>query len=62
MDEDWGVITAAAPVPWRAGAKLPEAALVGNLVASITVEQPATSGTARPDQLPQRLQMWRATV
>ncbi len=41
-----------------AGAELPEAALVGNLVASITIEQIATTGVARPDQLPQRFEMW----
>jgi sugar/nucleoside kinase (ribokinase family) len=41
-----------------AGAELPEAALVGNLVASITIEQIATTGVARPDQLPERLAMW----
>jgi rfaE bifunctional protein kinase chain/domain len=34
-----------------AGATLPEAALVGNLVASITVEQLGTTGTASPAQL-----------
>ncbi len=42
-----------------AGATLPEAALVGNLVASITVQQLATTGTARPDELPPRLALWR---
>jgi len=42
-----------------AGATLPEAALVGNLVASITVQQLATTGTARPDHLPARLELWR---
>jgi bifunctional ADP-heptose synthase (sugar kinase/adenylyltransferase) len=34
-----------------AGATLPEAALVGNLVASITVEQLGTTGTASPAQV-----------
>lgn len=43
-----------------AGASLPEAALVGNLVASITVQQLATTGTARPEELGPRLEMWRA--
>lgn len=43
-----------------AGASLPEAAVVGNLVASITVEQIATTGVARPEQLPPRLRLWRA--
>jgi sugar/nucleoside kinase (ribokinase family) len=41
-----------------AGADLPQAAIVGNLVASITVQQIATTGTARPDQLPPRLRRW----
>ncbi len=41
-----------------AGASLSEAALVGNLVASITVQQLATTGTARPDQLAERLGLW----
>ena len=52
--------TAGAVLALAAGAALPEAALVGNLVASITIEQLATTGTARPDQLPERLQMWRS--
>jgi rfaE bifunctional protein kinase chain/domain len=50
--------TAAAVLALASGAELPEAALVGNLVASITVQQLATTGTARPDQLPERLEMW----
>jgi bifunctional ADP-heptose synthase (sugar kinase/adenylyltransferase) len=52
--------TAGSVLALAAGAELPEAALVGNLVASITVQQLATTGTARPDQLPQRLEMWRS--
>jgi bifunctional ADP-heptose synthase (sugar kinase/adenylyltransferase) len=51
--------TAAAVLALAAGADLPEAALVGNLVASITVEQLATTGTARPDQLLGRLRLWQ---
>jgi bifunctional ADP-heptose synthase (sugar kinase/adenylyltransferase) len=51
--------TAGAVLALTAGATLPEAALVANLVASITVEQLATTGTARPDQLPERLERWR---
>ena len=51
--------TAGAVLALAAGATLPEAALVGNLVASITIQQLATTGTARPDQLPERLQIWR---
>lgn len=42
-----------------AGASYPEAALVGNLVASITIEQLSTTGTARPEELPPRLEKWR---
>ena len=52
--------TAGAVLALAAGAQLPEAALVGNLVASITVEQLATTGTARPEQLARRLQAWRS--
>ncbi len=51
-------VTAAAVLTLSAGGTLPEAALVGNLVASITVQQLATTGTARPDQLPPRLGVW----
>jgi rfaE bifunctional protein kinase chain/domain len=40
------------------GATLAEAALMGNLVASITIQQLATTGVARPRELPARLQMW----
>ena len=50
--------TAGSVLALAAGAELPEAALVGNLVASITVQQLATTGTARCDQLPDRLAMW----
>jgi bifunctional ADP-heptose synthase (sugar kinase/adenylyltransferase) len=52
--------TAGAVSALAAGATLPEAALVGNLVASITVQQLATTGTARPAELPPRLAMWQA--
>ena len=41
-----------------AGATLPEAAIVGNLVASITIQQISTTGVAHPDQLPPRLSLW----
>lgn len=51
--------TAGAVLALTAGATLAEAALVGNLVASITVQQLATTGTASPDQLRQRLLLWR---
>jgi len=50
--------TAGAVLALGAGATLPEAALIGNLVASITIEQLATTGTARPEQLPGRLRLW----
>ena len=40
--------TAGAVLALAAGAELPEAALVGNLVASITIQQLATTGTAHP--------------
>jgi rfaE bifunctional protein kinase chain/domain len=52
--------TAGAVSALAAGADLAEAALLGNLVASITVQQLATTGTARPEQLPPRLAMWQA--
>ncbi len=38
-----------------AGATLVEAALIGNLVASITIQQLGTTGAARPEQVLQRL-------
>ena len=50
--------TAGAVLALAAGATLPEAALLGNLVASITVQQLATTGTARPAELPPRLALW----
>lgn len=52
--------TAGAVLALAAGATLPEAALMGNLVASITVQQLATTGTARPDELGPRLALWQA--
>jgi bifunctional ADP-heptose synthase (sugar kinase/adenylyltransferase) len=52
--------TAGAVLALSAGANLPEAALVGNLVASITVQQLATTGTARPEQLLPRLAIWQS--
>jgi len=42
-----------------AGAKLSEAAVVANLVASITIQQLATTGVARPEQLSSRLEFWQ---
>lgn len=51
--------TAGAVLALCSGATLPQAALVGNLVASITVQQLATTGTARPEELLPRLSLWR---
>ncbi len=48
--------TAGMTLALGAGATLEEGAIVGNLVASITVQQLATTGIASPDQLYQR---WR---
>ena len=45
-----------------AGAELPEAALIGNLVASITIRQIATTGIARPEELSERLALWQQQV
>jgi len=50
--------TAGLVLALAAGATLPEAALVGNLVASITIQQLATTGTATPVQLAARLDAW----
>ena len=52
--------TAGGVLALAAGAELPEAALVGCLVASITVQQLATTGTAQRDQLPGQLELWLA--
>ncbi|MFC1543129.1 bifunctional heptose 7-phosphate kinase/heptose 1-phosphate adenyltransferase [Candidatus Neomarinimicrobiota bacterium] len=52
--------TAGAVLALASGATLPEAALLGNLVASITIQQLNTTGVARPDQLPPQLELWRA--
>ena len=51
-------VTAGAVLALAAGARLDEAAIVGNLVASITIQQLATTGTARPKQLRERLAAW----
>jgi bifunctional ADP-heptose synthase (sugar kinase/adenylyltransferase) len=50
--------TAGTVLALGAGASLPEAALVGTLVASITVQQLATTGVARPEELAPRLALW----
>lgn len=51
-------LTAGCVLALCAGANLAEAALLGNLVASITVQQLATTGTAQPQQLADRLALW----
>ena len=40
------------------GASLTEAAIVGNLVASVTIRQLGTTGTARPEQVLEALSYW----
>jgi bifunctional ADP-heptose synthase (sugar kinase/adenylyltransferase) len=50
--------TAGAVLALSSGASQVDAALVANLVASITVQQLATTGTARPVELGPRLEMW----
>ena len=52
-------VTAGTVLAMCAGAELPEAAIVGNLVASITVQQLAVTGTAGPEELGPRLEVWR---
>lgn len=42
-----------------AGSELAEAAVVANLAASITIQQLATTGVARPDELADRLALWQ---
>ena len=51
-------VSAGAVLALCAGADLIEAAVVGNLVASLTVAQIATTGVARAEQLPERLALW----
>ncbi len=50
--------TAGAVLALSSGGSLREAALVGNLVASVTIQQLATTGTASPEQLRERLPRW----
>ncbi len=52
--------TAGAVSALAAGATLYDAALIGNLVASITIQQLATTGTASSEQLTDRLTLWRS--
>ncbi len=49
---------AGAALALAAGASLAEATVVAHLVASITIQQLATTGVARPDELPDRLNLW----
>lgn len=51
--------TAGAVLALASGATRPEAALVGNLVASVTVRQLATTGTASPADLFPALALWK---
>jgi rfaE bifunctional protein kinase chain/domain len=51
--------TAGAVLALASGAALPEAAVIGNLVASITIRQLAATGTASPDQLIDGLETWQ---
>jgi bifunctional ADP-heptose synthase (sugar kinase/adenylyltransferase) len=52
-------VTAGTVLSLASGATLAEAALVGMLVASITSQQLATTGVARPDEVRARLRMWQ---
>ena len=51
--------SAAAVLALISGATCPEAALVGNLAASITIKKLATTGTSTPAELAQALERWR---
>jgi sugar/nucleoside kinase (ribokinase family) len=51
--------SAGAVLALASGASPVEAALVGNLVASITVRQLSTTGTARPEELAGALELWK---
>jgi bifunctional ADP-heptose synthase (sugar kinase/adenylyltransferase) len=51
--------TAGAVLTLASGGTPAEAALVGNLVASITVQQLGTTGTASPRQVLERFELWR---
>ncbi len=52
-------VTAGAVLTLASGGTPAEAALIGNLVASITVQQLGTTGTATPAQVTERLEVWR---
>ncbi|HUQ70996.1 MAG TPA: PfkB family carbohydrate kinase [Planctomycetaceae bacterium] len=51
--------TAGAVLALTSGATHAEAALIGNLVASVTVQQLGTTGVAQPQQLRDALAVWR---
>jgi bifunctional ADP-heptose synthase (sugar kinase/adenylyltransferase) len=51
--------TAGCVLAMCAGGSLAEAGIVGTLVASVTVQQLSTTGTAHPDQLPHQLEEWQ---
>lgn len=51
--------TAGAVLALCSGASLPEAALVGNLAASVTIRQLSVTGTATRRQLASRLALWK---
>ncbi|MBN1293548.1 MAG: carbohydrate kinase [Candidatus Latescibacteria bacterium] len=51
-------VSAALVLSLVSGASPVEAALIGNLAASITAQQLATTGTAQPDELTARFEMW----
>jgi len=51
-------VSAGAVLTLACGSTLSEAALIGNLVASITIQQLGTTGTATQEQLPPRLELW----
>ncbi len=52
-------VTAGAVLTLASGGTPEEAALVGNLVASITIQQLGATGTASPLQVINRLELWR---
>lgn len=52
--------TAGAVLAICGGASLEQAALIGNLVASLTIQQLGTTGVTSPEALPARLEMWRS--
>jgi len=53
--------TAAAVLTLCSGGTSAEAALLANLVASITIQQLSVTGTAKPEDLPARLGMWASS-